>query len=171
MAKDTAKNANKPEARIFLADTRFQQMARRPGGVPREQAVERAQATLDELKQEFTGWLDERLHDLGAAIQALESAPFDAARLETVYQCCRQLREVGTTMGFELTTVISGNLCEVLDAVRAGAPCDMQALDCHFDALMLTSKPPYCDLRPDQLPEMTGGLRQIVERRGTTSSK
>ena len=171
MSKDKRSNAKKPAARVFLSDTRFQQLARRPGGVPRAQAVERAQASLDELKQEFTGWLDQQLQELGTAIQQMESAQFDMARLDQAYQCCRQLRDVGTTMGFELITVIASNLCEVLDAVRAGTPYEKQTIDCHLDALVLTSKPPYCDLRPDQLPEMTGGLRQIVERWSIAPSK
>jgi hypothetical protein len=171
MAKSKRKKATKPEARVFLVDTRFQQMARRPGGVPRAQAVERAQAKLDELKPDFSDWLDRQLQDLGVALRQIESAPFDAACLDKAYQFCCQLRDVGTTMGFELITVISSNLCEVLNAVRAGTPCDMQTIECHLDALVLTSKPPYCDLRPDQLPEMTSGLRQIVERRSAVSSK
>jgi chemotaxis protein histidine kinase CheA len=159
------------EARIFVVDTRFQQMARRPGGVPRTQAVERAQATLDELKQDFSDWLDRQLQDLGVAIQQLENAPFDISRLDEAYRSCCQLRDVGTTMGFELITVISGNLCEIIDAVRAGTPYEKETIDCHLDALVLTSKPPYCDLRPDQLPEMTSGLRQIVERCSIVPSK
>ena len=165
------RKATKPEARIFLVDTRFQQMARRPGGVPRAEALERAQATLDELKQDFPDWLDHQLQDLGVALRKLESAPIDVACLDKAYQSCCQLRDVGTTMGFELITLISSNLCDVLNAVRAGTPCDAQTIECHIDALVLTSKPPYCGLRPDQLPEMTSGLRQIVERRGAVSSK
>ena len=36
-----------PLARIFPVDTRFQQLARRSGGMPRDKAIERAQAALE----------------------------------------------------------------------------------------------------------------------------
>jgi hypothetical protein len=45
--------ATKHEAHIFHVDTRFQRMARRSGGVTREQAVAGAQAQVEELKADF----------------------------------------------------------------------------------------------------------------------
>jgi len=42
MVKETT-----PEARLFFVDTRFQKMARRPGGVPRDRAIEQAQKYID----------------------------------------------------------------------------------------------------------------------------
>ena len=41
------------QAQTFFVETRFQRMARRPGGVRREQALENAQANLEESKPEF----------------------------------------------------------------------------------------------------------------------
>ena len=67
-------------------------------------------------------------------------------------------------MGFELISVISNNLCEVLDAIKTGAAYHRETIECHLDALLLTSKAPYCNLRPEQLPEMTAGLRRAIER-------
>ena len=39
------------EAREFHVETKFQQYAKRPGGIPREQAVVNAQTTVAALKQ------------------------------------------------------------------------------------------------------------------------
>ena len=158
-----AENSN-PEPHIFFVDTRFQRMARRPGGIPREQAIERAQSQVDELKPGFPAWLDRELQNFIAAIRQLETDPTDMTQLETAYHSCCQLRDVGTTMGFVLITFISNILCEHLDAFKTGAPYHKETIDCHIDALILASKAPYCNLHPDQLPEMTGGLRQVVER-------
>jgi len=38
-----------PEAQTFFVDTRFQRMARRQGGVPREQALESAQDDVQSI--------------------------------------------------------------------------------------------------------------------------
>ncbi len=161
---------SKPEARVFSVETRFQKMARRPGGVSREKALERAQSNIEEMKSEFTGWLDRELQDLTAAIRHLETHPEDASRLEQAHRRSCQLRDVGATMGFELVTLVSNNLCAILDAIKDGAPYHKETVDCHLDALLLTSKAPYCHMRPEQVPEMTGGLRRLVEQAITFKS-
>lgn len=158
------------EARVFSVETRFQKMARRPGGVSRDEALQRAQANIEELKPEFTRWLDRELQDLTAAIRLLEGYSNDVSRIEEAHRRCCQLRDVGTTMGFELVTIISNNVCEILDAIKDGAPYRKDMVDCHLDALLLTSKAPYCHMRPEQVPEMTGGLRRLVEQATTSKS-
>src|SRR5262245_55652551 len=158
------------EARIFSVETRFQQMARRPGGIPREQAIQRAQSQIEALKPEFAGWLDRELHELSAVIRHLDLHPDDTSRLEDAYRKCCQLRDVGATMGYQLVSIVSSNLCEILDAFKGGTAYHKETVDCHIDALLLTSKPPYCQLRPEQLSEMTAGLRRLVERAITPES-
>ena len=54
------------EVRIFFADTRFERMARRPGGVSREKALAQADKMVDELRLDFGDWLDRELQELNA---------------------------------------------------------------------------------------------------------
>ena len=152
-----------PEAHIFPVETRFQTMAVRPGGVPRDLALERAEEHIEAIKPEFSDWLADEVKNLSAAARQIAKHPSDLAYLEEVRGGFCQLRDIGTTMGFELTSIISNNLCEILDGMRTGAAYQDEIIECHLDALVLTSKPPYCNLRPDQLPEMTSGLRRVVE--------
>ena len=155
--------STKGDAAIFPVDTRFQQMARRPGGVPRERALEGAQRHIDELKPEFNNWLSRELKELTVSIQQVASNPNDTAVLDRAHQACCQLRDVGGTMGYELVTFIADNFCEILDAIKAGATCDKNMIDCHMDALALARTDAYRNLRPEQVPEMTSGLRRMVE--------
>jgi hypothetical protein len=158
MSKDTKK-----EARTFFADTRFERMARRPGGATREQALSRAQAQVDEMKSEFPEWLDLKLKELSTAIQQAEGSSFDPSWHERAHRSCCQLRDVGSTMGYELVTFIASNLCEILDVIKAGTAYDREMINCHVDALLLARTEPYCRLRPEQVPEMVSGLRRVVE--------
>jgi hypothetical protein len=147
---------------IFPVDTRFQQQARRPGGVTRERAIEVATRHIEALKPDFGGWLDRELQDLSASIRQLDANPGNAASLERAQQTCGQLRDVGATMGYELVTFVANNFCHVLDAM-AGAAYDKDMIDCHMDALLLARTEQYRHLTPDQVPEMTSGLRRVVE--------
>jgi hypothetical protein len=152
---------------VFPVDTRFQQLARRPGGVTRERAIERAEHQINELKTDFGDWLDRELMDLSASIRQLSANTGDAAAsLERAQQACSQLRDVGATMGYELVTFVANNFCHVLDAM-AGAAYDKDIVDCHMDALLLARTDQYRHLTPDHVPEMASGLRRVVELANT----
>jgi hypothetical protein len=159
------------DAHIFRVDTRFQQLARRPGGVTRERAIETAQRQIDDMKPDFADWLDRELKELSTAVRRVASNPTEPTALEQAHQTCRGLRDVGSTMGYELITFVAGNLCEVLDAIKAGAPCDRDMIDCHMDALLLARTEPYRGLLPEQLPEMTRGLRRVVELANASAAR
>lgn len=151
------------EARTFFADTRFERMARRPGGLTREQALARGQAQIDDLKLEFGDWLDRELQELRTRIQQAEGSSFDPSWHEHAYRSCCHLRDVGATMGYELVTFIANNLCKILDVIKAGAAYDREMINCHVDALQLAKMEQYRHMRPEQVPEMASGLRRVAE--------
>lgn len=162
-----ADGSSKQEARVFSVETRFQQLARRAGGIPRERAIENAVAKLEETKPAFEDWQNKELQSLSDAIKnARPDATSDWIAVASTHS--RRLRDVGTTMGFELTTFIANSLCEVLDAIAAGAECSMESIACHLDALYLARQQNYRGLKPEQVPELTRGLRRIADQVSTS---
>src|SRR5262245_57102118 len=156
---------------VFPVDTRFQQLARRPGGVVRESAIDSAQRQIDDMKTGFVDWLDRELKELSVATRLVTTNPGDASALERAHEASCQLRDVGATMGYELVTFVANNFCGILDAIRAGAPYDQDMIDCHMDALLLARTEPYRNLRPEQLPEMSRGLRRVVELANASAAR
>jgi hypothetical protein len=157
------------EVRIFFADTRFERMARRPGGVPREKALARAHKMVDELKSDFGEWLDRELHELNAALSRAESDLSDNAALEDASRNCAQMQGVCAAMGYGLVAFVAENLRRIISAVMTGAAYDKEIVDCHTDAFLLAKSDHYRALRPDQVPEMASGLRRVVELAAKTS--
>jgi hypothetical protein len=151
------------EARIFSAKTRFQTLARRPGGVSRSKAVENATSKIDEAKLGFDDWLDGELTELIGAVDRAKSGEAVDDWIEAAQFHANQLRDVGTTVGFELLTFVSNTLCTILDGIKAGADCNMDSLICHIDALLLIRQKQFRHLRPDQVPELSRGLHQVAE--------
>jgi hypothetical protein len=147
---------------LFFVDSRYQQMARRPGGVPHHEALSNAQRMIDELKPEFVESLDQELGALKEALSDAVDTMADGA-VELAYQRCSHLRDLGSTMGFALVSFIAGNLCELLDTTSAGVVLDRDVVNCHVDALYLAKSSTYCRLRPDQVPEMILGLQRVTK--------
>lgn len=152
-----------PPATIFYPDTRFERLARRPGGVERDQAIQRAQVEVDGMKEDFAVWIDSEFEKLNAALSQIANTPGDKAALERANSYCMHLRDVGATMGYELVTFVARTLCEILDAYIAGAPYDQNVIDCHSDAFLLARMEQYRHLRPDQVPDLANGLLRVVE--------
>ena len=151
------------EARVFSPKTRFQTLARRPGGVPRNQAVENAQGKIEEAKLGFDDWLEGELTELIGWVERAKSGEAVDDWIEAAQFHANQLRDIGTTVGFELLTFISSTLCTILDGIKAGAECNMESLTCHIDALLLIRQKQFRHLRPDQVPELSRGLHRVAE--------
>ncbi len=157
MAKNSDTGSN-----LFYPDTRFERMARRPGGVERDAALERAQAAVNDLKSDFTVWIDNEFATLNGALKVVDGDPTNKAALERAFHSCAQLRDVSGTMGYELVTFVARTLCDILEAYIAGAAYDKEVVDCHSNAFMLARLEQYRHLTPEQVPEMTEGLLRVV---------
>jgi hypothetical protein len=151
------------EGRTFPVETRFQRLARRPGGLPRAQAIKAAEAKIEESKPDFETWLDRELQDLVDLMASVRDGSAKPHWVEELCSRCRQLRDIGTTMGYTLVTFIANNLADILENPNAGPEANLEMITCHIDALLLARQAQYRDLRPEQLPELIGGLRRVAE--------
>lgn len=156
------------EARVFAVETRFQRMARRPGGIPRDQAIEKAWTQVEDIKPGFDDWVNKELQGLTDVIASARPDAKEWAEMAAIHS--RRLRDVGTTMGFELLTFVADSLCDVLDAITAGADYNMETISCHVDALFLARQRAFRGVKPEQVPELTSGLRKIGDQVNTSPS-
>lgn len=138
-------------------------MARRPGGIPRNEALTRAQTAVDEIKPEIDSGIEQALQELAKLIRSAQAGVAGDNWIENASFQSRQIHDVGTTVGAELITFIASGLCEILDAMEAGVNCSMESITCYLDALLMARQEPYRNMRPGQLPELTSGLRRVTE--------
>jgi hypothetical protein len=156
--------AEELEVRIFALETRFQKMARRDGGMPRDKAIEQAQMKLEEAKAHFDEWLAGVLKEFESLIRKVEGTKAGADWMKTANFHGRELHDSATTLGFELIAFVAGSLCEILDSIEAGRECNMESITCHIEALLLAGQASYRHLKPEQVPDLTEGLHRVVRR-------
>jgi hypothetical protein len=157
------------EVRIFPVETRFQKLATQPGGLSREEALRNATAAIGNVKPGFDEWANERLQQLTEIIRAVQNDTAPADWIKQATTLTLALRDVGATMNYALLSAIANSLGEVLDTVAAGVTGDyVDPVVCHLDALLLARQEPYRFMRPDQVPELTDGLRRVADQIGTT---
>jgi hypothetical protein len=154
------------EARIFQVDTNFQQMARRPGGISRDRAIEWAETEIADLEANFDEWLNRELTELAIALAAARDHPHDSEPLVALADRCRQLCDVTAVMRFELLSFVAASLCDLLDSINVEAELPVDSIVCHLDSLSLAARPHLRRLRPEQARELTKGLRRLVKHAG-----
>ena len=66
-------------------------------------------------------------------------------------------------MGFDLVTFVAGNLSKIFEAINSGTEDRADLIDCHIQALLLARQEQNRNLRPEQLPELSSGLRRVAE--------
>ena len=133
----------------------------------RARAIERAEIEIAEVKVEFDEWLSRELAELMTAFEAARDSQPDPGRLAELAKRSRQLRDVTATMRFELLSFVGASLCDLLDSISAEAEFPIESIVCHLDALNLSARPDFRGLRPDEVPELTKGLRRVVKHAST----
>lgn len=154
---------SKPEARIFPIETRFQQMAKRPGGIPRDKALDLAEAAVEQLKPEFDSWLRTELRSLTQAIGRLSSpGALSLDQFSEALVHCLAIHDVGATMGCQMVSFVTGGLKDILQASLEGAEYRHNRVECFMEALGLATQEPYRALAPGDLPDLAQGLRALA---------
>lgn len=151
-------------AREFHVVTNFQRMARRPGGVTREQAVQKATAAIETFKPGFKDWLDRELDELLQVVPGPEGiSEKELSWIDVADMHCQRLADVAATMDYQFVSFVAANLCVIFEAMKKGAEYHPEVIACHVDALQLASREQYRRLRAEDLPELTEGLRRVLD--------
>ena len=148
----------------FQIDTNFQKMARRPGGIARDQALKNASANIDTFRPGFEDWLDAELEELMRVVPNAEpNNRADLSWIDAAETNSHHLADIAATMDYQFVSFVAKNLCLIFDAIRHGAEFRGEVITCHINALQLARQQQYRKLRSEDLPELSEGLRRILD--------
>jgi hypothetical protein len=157
------------DARIFFIETTFQRMANRPGGLTRSQAVARANAHIDDMKSGFDDYADMKLAELSTIVMEAEVRPLGSQEIDRALACCRELRDTGTTMGYDFMTSVARNFCAIWEAMAGGTKVEADILTCHIDALLLSRSARLHPIDTQKVNEISEGLVRVARKVKTTT--
>ena len=145
--------------------SRFAVMARRPGGVAREKALARAENTVEGFKADYLEWVARDLRALEKRVDAIHE--HEGARdddMESAYTMAAQIRDLGATFDFPLTTDVADSLCELIHRFRHAQMYGREALQTHLQALILVCADAFKGKQPnDEKPLLDGLVRMVAK--------
>jgi len=152
-------------ARRIEKTSRFAVMARRPGGVSREQALARAEETIEKQKDNYLTWVARDLGVLETCIQKIhEHQGAGDEDLAAAYSKTAQIRDLGATFGFPLTTEVADSLCELLHRMRHARTYGRGALQTHLEALKLVCTEAFKGKQANDEKPLLDGLGHVLAK-------
>lgn len=165
-------DSESPLFKILRFETNFAKRAKRPGGVKRDEALERAETLIQESEPDYLAAMDADIAEVLKTFTTPKIAePTDTDVFGTAYSTVSRIRDMGGTFGFHLLTESADSFCTLLDRLsdqkREGCALPparvAEAIHCHVDAITLTRQSEYRNCQPNSAEDLLSGLRHVVD--------
>lgn len=147
--------------KTFFPKTRLSELAARPGGIPRDLAIEGAVEAIQELRGESDKMI-------GLLIGAIEELVYAAKNKqmseEDMFQVLRHADQIVTlagTFGYQFLDVAVRSLCDVTDGLIRAKLRDVAPIAVHIQSMRLLG-PGVNALTPDQAGKVLAELAKIL---------
>ena len=134
-----------------------------PGGKTIAQALDDAQANLDEIRKESLGVLRAKLEEIQALGRKSEMAP-DEDAIQGLYNTSSDVLDIAGLFGLPELGHAAFSLCELLDRLRSRKTWNWPAVQVHLHGLLVLADPDKTP--PEGRQTVVDGLRQVCQRVG-----
>lgn len=97
--------------------------------------VEKAEAALSSLSENFGDWLSDEVEKLEAAQTRIRKEGYTTETAEALYFRCHDLKGLGTTYGYPIVTRLAGSACKMFDDPEVRMKAPRLLIDAHIDAI------------------------------------
>jgi hypothetical protein len=134
-----------------------------PGGKTIAQALDDAQANLEEIRQESLGVLRAKLEEIQALGRKSETAPSDDT-IQGLYNLSSEVLDIAGLFGLPELGHAAFSLCELLDRLKSRKIWNWPAVQVHLHGLLVLADPEKTP--PEGRQSVVDGLRQVCQRVG-----
>lgn len=132
-----------------------------PGGKTIAQALDDAQANLEEIRQESLNVLRAKLEEIQALGRKTETAPSEEA-IKGLYTLSSEVLDIAGLFGLPELGHAAFSLCELLDRLKSRKTWNWPAVQVHLHGLLVLADPDKTP--PEGRQSVVDGLRQVCQR-------
>ena len=136
----------------------------KPARRSRDQLIARAENALENMKEEFAGWMDEEIEDLSTAITQWSALPNDPERLGELFRRAHDLKGQAPTLGYPIVGRIAASLCQLLSLNGIDLHELSNLAQSHTNAIKAAVRGEIRDERNDTALALAIGLEEAVAR-------
>jgi hypothetical protein len=152
----------KRKTKIFLPKNRIETEVRRPGGISQEQALRRANANVEGLREVSKEALEAAVNAIGAIAGGASADGVPLENLPQLMRLCNRIILLAETYGFPQLALVAMRLCDLLSKFVELRKADANAIGVYVQAMRMLSpsQPPLPRLEHERLVEQL--LRVLV---------
>jgi hypothetical protein len=127
--------------RTFLPKNRIETLARRPGGIPREKALEQAVLAVESLRDESVSAIRDGIRGIDVILSATTSSLLSDVEMLRILHCCDRIIVLAETYGYTLLCKIAMGLCDLVGQLIEIGKGDREAVYVCVRSLHLVAPP------------------------------
>jgi hypothetical protein len=154
--------------KTFFPKTRLSQLAARPGGVTRDQAIANAAEAMEEMREECTGAIETAIAALEAILYAARGR-LSEEQMKDILRHADRVVTLAGTFGYGLLDTAVRSLCDVTDGMLPAQACDVAPIAVHVQAMRLMA-PGSAKLSEAEAGHVLGELSKVRAHLGIVSS-
>lgn len=101
----------------------------------RSELIARAERAIDNMREEFSAWMDDEISKLSTAMTEWVAAPNDQEASGELYRHAHDLKGQAATLGFPIVGRIAGSLCDLLSINPIEQQVRMSLAKSHVSAI------------------------------------
>lgn len=137
-----------------------------PGGVDLE-ALERAEAVIANLSDQYLDWVREDLKKMVEAFEQLKaSGGGDQEKIKLIFQISHDVKGQGGSFGYDLMTTVGNSLCRFIENKTALSQSHLNVVKLHIDTLNVIIKQDIQGDGGDMGKKLLTGLTMAADKVG-----
>ena len=153
--------ATKAKKKVHFAKTRLSELAARPGGLSRDDAVEGAMKSLESMRDASDAEIRRSIAAMADIVFA-PGIPFDDEELFAVQCLADQIVTLAGTFGHAALDAAARSLCDIADGLLRAGLHHRQPIAVHVQTLRLMA-PGVMALSEEHCEKLLGELARVAE--------
>lgn len=136
-----------------------------PGGVDLD-ALERAEAVIANLKDNYLEWVEDDLVKIQAFYDRLAATAPEERKplLQDVFRVAHDIKGQGGSFGYHLMTQLGNQLCRFIEGIKECGPTELEAIKVHIDAMRLVIGSRWEGDGGNQGKNLVAGLQLVLNK-------
>ena len=146
--------------KVFFPKIRLAELAARPGGMLRDEAIDAAVGSIESMRAEAEGKIREAI----AALEAIAFTPgrtLDAATMASVLERADQVVTLAGMFGHGALDKAARSLCDLTDGLLRAGLYDRAPIAVHVQTMHLLA-PEHTSLTPEHAEQMLAELAKVT---------
>jgi hypothetical protein len=153
---------SRKQVRTFFPKTRLSELASRPGGISRSDAIAGAMKGIEASRGEGDAVVTKSIADIEALLRTAQGGKLPADSLSSILKLADQVVTISGTFGYWSLDKVARSLCDLADGLLNSEQYHLAPVAVHVQSLRLLSPTSGITLGDAEIEKIQGELAKVL---------